>query len=125
MLQALQLAQKKLSKYYSATDNSPYGTTYALATILCPSKKLRYFDNEDWRGGDIDFMKQYQEAFRTEFATYQKQAQKEAQQPDVLETINDAEDEELASFAIRNKPNSLLLRSIANKMKLHDISQRG
>jgi hypothetical protein len=96
MLQALQLAQKKLSKYYSATDNSPHGITYALATILYPSKKLRYFDNEDWRGGDIDFMKQYQEAFRNEFATYQKQAQIEAQQPDVLETINDAEDEELA-----------------------------
>lgn len=57
MLRALQLAQKKLSKYYSGTDDSAYGTTCALATILYPSKKLRYFDNEDWRGGDIDFMK--------------------------------------------------------------------
>lgn len=96
MLRALQLAQKKLSKYYSGTDDSAYGTTCALATILYPSKKLRYFDNEDWRGGDIDFMKQYQDAFRNEFITYQKQAQREAHQPDTSEKIDDIEDEELA-----------------------------
>jgi hypothetical protein len=63
MLRALHLAQKKLSKYYSGTDNSAYSITYALATILYPLKKLRYFDNEDWRGGDIDFMKKYQDVF--------------------------------------------------------------
>lgn len=96
MLRALQLAQKKLSKYYSGTDDSAYGTTCALATILYPSKKLRYFDNEDWRGGDIDFMKQYQDAFRNEFITYQKQAQREAHPTDTSEKIDDIEDEELA-----------------------------
>lgn len=96
MLRALQLAQKKLSKYYSGTDDSAYGTTCALATILYPSKKLRYFDNKDWRGGDIDFMKQYQDAFRNEFITYQKQAQREAHPPDTSEKIDNIEDEELA-----------------------------
>ncbi|KAJ5764716.1 hypothetical protein N7520_004275 [Penicillium odoratum] len=96
MLQELQLAQKKLSKYYSGTDDSVYGTTCALATILYPPKKLRYFDNKDWRGGDIDFMRQYQDAFRNEFVTYQKQAQREAHQPDTSEKIDDIEDEELA-----------------------------
>jgi len=35
MLQALQSAKQKLSKYYTATDNEPYGTVYAIATILC------------------------------------------------------------------------------------------
>lgn len=95
MLQALQLAQKKLSKYYSGTDDSAYGTTCALATILYPSKKLRYFDNEDWRGCEVDFMKQYQDAFRKEFIAYQKQAQREAHQPDTAEKINDIKDEEL------------------------------
>ncbi|KAJ5110730.1 hypothetical protein N7532_001265 [Penicillium argentinense] len=45
MLQALQTAKKKLSKYYTATDHEPYGDIYALATILCPSKKLRYFSS--------------------------------------------------------------------------------
>lgn len=42
MLQALKVAKKKL-KYYSATDTESYVTVYAIATILCPSKKLRYF----------------------------------------------------------------------------------
>lgn len=32
MLQALQSAKQKLSKYYTATDNEPYGTVYAIAT---------------------------------------------------------------------------------------------
>jgi hypothetical protein len=50
MLQALRSAKRKLSKYYTETDNESYGIVYAIATILCPSKKLRYFDNADWRG---------------------------------------------------------------------------
>ena len=64
MLQALYAAQDKLIKYYKATDNNPYGSVYAIATILCPSKKLRYFDNDDWKGIDnngniVDWMKIY------------------------------------------------------------------
>ena len=41
-------------------------------------------------------MKQYQDTFRNEFITYQKQAQREAHQPDASEKIDDIEDEELA-----------------------------
>jgi hypothetical protein len=67
MLQALGAAKNKLSKYYTATDSESYGTIYALATILYPSKKLRYFDNADWRGENIDWMKHYQNLLQTEF----------------------------------------------------------
>ncbi|KAG0160238.1 hypothetical protein PDIDSM_7765 [Penicillium digitatum] len=52
--------QKKLSKYYTATEYEPYGDIYALATIFSPSKKLRYFSSTDWQG-DIDYANRYQE----------------------------------------------------------------
>jgi hypothetical protein len=48
MLQALGAVKRKLAKYYAATDNEVYGDIYALATILCLSKKLRYFQSADW-----------------------------------------------------------------------------
>ncbi|KAJ5378253.1 uncharacterized protein N7496_005662 [Penicillium cataractarum] len=40
-------------------------------------------------------MKQYQDAFRNKFITYQKQAQREAHQLDTLEKIDNIENEEL------------------------------
>jgi hypothetical protein len=77
MLWALQVAKEKLSKYYHATDKETYGIVYAIATILCPSKKLRYFDSKDWRGEDengkpVDFMKIYRDALQKEFNQYQQ-----------------------------------------------------
>ncbi|KAJ5267276.1 hypothetical protein N7478_010084 [Penicillium angulare] len=69
MLQALQTAKTKLSKYYTATDYEPYGDIYAFATILCPSKKLRYFSSSDWQG-DIDYVKHYHEVLKQEFDRY-------------------------------------------------------
>ncbi|KAJ5982330.1 hypothetical protein N7451_012430 [Penicillium sp. IBT 35674x] len=77
MLQALRAAKAKLRKYYTATDTEPYGAVYAIATILCPSKKLRYFDNEDWRGTNAngeqaDFMKIYRNKLQAEFERYKQ-----------------------------------------------------
>ncbi|KAJ5413745.1 hypothetical protein N7509_000372 [Penicillium cosmopolitanum] len=77
MLQGLRAAKAKLRKYYTATKTEPYGTVYAIATILCPSKKLRYFDNEDWRGTNAngeqaDFMKIYRNKLQTEFESYKQ-----------------------------------------------------
>lgn len=69
MLQALQTAKKKLSKYYTATDYEPYGDVYALATIFCPSKKLRYFASTDWQG-DVNYVDHYQEVLKREFDRY-------------------------------------------------------
>ena len=48
ILQALQAVKKKLLKYYTVTDYKTYGNIYALAIILYPSKKLRYFTLIDW-----------------------------------------------------------------------------
>lgn len=55
MLQALQAARKKLSEYYTATEDEPYDNIYAIATILTPSKKLRFFTTRDWRGEIFTF----------------------------------------------------------------------
>jgi hypothetical protein len=77
MLRALRGAKGKLSKYYSATGTESFGRVYAIATILCPSKKLRYFDSDEWKGEDedgqpIDFMKIYRDALQKEFTQYQQ-----------------------------------------------------
>lgn len=77
MLQALQAAKKKLSKYYTATDYETYGDIYALATILCPSKKLRYFTSTDWQG-NIDYVARYRDVLEREFRRYKERLQKEA-----------------------------------------------
>lgn len=98
MLQALQAAKKKLSKYYTATDHESYGTVYAIATILCPSKKLRYFVSPDWRGKneqgeEIDYMKYYREILQKEFKNYQQQVNKEVEPRHIPVSRNSAEDE--------------------------------
>jgi hypothetical protein len=77
ILTAIQAANAKLRKYYTETDNQPYGSVYAIATILTPSKKLRYFDNADWRGHDdhgrpVDFMKHYRDILQAKFNLYQQ-----------------------------------------------------
>jgi ribosomal protein S15P/S13E len=72
MLKALQAARRKLSAYYTATDKEAYGDIYAIATILSPSKKLRYFTTKDWQG-EVDYAKQYREVLEKEFTRYQQQ----------------------------------------------------
>jgi ribosomal protein S15P/S13E len=98
MLQALQAAKKKLSKYYTATDTEPYGSVYAMATILCPSKKLRYFDNADWRGTNkkgetVDFMKTYQEVLQKEFQRYQQRVTLETEPTNIQASLDPIENE--------------------------------
>lgn len=98
MLQALQAAKKKLSKYYTATDNESYGAVYAIATILCPSKKLRYFDSADWRGQngqreEVDYMKHYREVLQKEFNGYEQHINKKAGPLDIPVPLDSAGDE--------------------------------
>ena len=98
MLQALRAAKKKLSKYYTETDTKPYGSVYAMATILCPSKKLRYFDNADWRGTNkkgetVDFMKTYQEVLRKEFQRYQQRVTLETEPTNIQASLDPIENE--------------------------------
>lgn len=72
MLKALKAARRKLSVYYTATDKEAYGDIYAIATILSPSKKLRYFTTKDWQG-EVDYAKQYRKVLEKEFTRYQQQ----------------------------------------------------
>ncbi|KAJ9482098.1 hypothetical protein VN97_g11345 [Penicillium thymicola] len=92
MLQALQTAKKKLSKYYTATDYEPYGDIYALATIFSPSKKLRYFASTDWQG-NIDYVNHYQEVLNREFDRYRKMLTYDTDDPAALETSGGAIDD--------------------------------
>jgi len=99
MLQALQAAKEKLSKYYHATDKESYGIVYAIATILCPSKKLHYFDSKDWQGEDedgncVDFMKTYWDVLQKEFNQYQQQVVPQAA-PVNIQTSQDPIENEL------------------------------
>lgn len=96
MLQALGAAKEKLSKYYTTIDTESYGTTYAIATILYPSKKLRYFDTADWRGEDLYWMKYYRELLQKEFTHYQQEVIPATEPADVQLSTDPAEDEELA-----------------------------
>lgn len=96
MLQALAAAKTKLNKYYTATDREPYGKIYAIATILYPSKKLRYFNNKDWRGDDVDFMEEYRQVLQTEFKRYQQEILALADPLDTQVPQETAEEEELA-----------------------------
>lgn len=71
MLQALQAARKKLSEYYTATDDEAHGDIYAIATILAPSKKLRFFTTRDWRG-EIDYVQRYRDCLEKKFWRYKQ-----------------------------------------------------
>lgn len=75
MLNALCAAREKLSQYYTATDSEAYGDIYAIATILAPSKKLKFFTTKDWQGHD--YVKQYQECIEREFRLYKHRLSKE------------------------------------------------
>ena len=98
MLQALQAASEKLSKYYKETDSEAYSSVYAIATILSPSKKLRYFDNGDWRGHDefgrpLDFMRRYRDILQARFKLYQQKYQREIGPLSIERTPHSADDE--------------------------------
>ncbi|CEJ58345.1 hypothetical protein PMG11_07004 [Penicillium brasilianum] len=97
MLQALQTAKRKLSKYYTATDHESYGDVYALATILCPSKKLRYFALTDWQG-EIDYVKHYHGVLKREFHQYKEILRRDS---DTVEELSKSEDDEIARYLAR------------------------
>lgn len=71
MLQALQAAREKLSEYYKMTDHECYSDIYAIATILAPSKKLRFFKTKDWQS-DVDYAGRYRGRLEEEFWRYKR-----------------------------------------------------
>lgn len=125
ILTAIQAANTKLRKYYAETDNQPYGSVYAIATILTPSKKLRYFDNADWRGLDndgrpVNFMKHYQNILQARFKLYQQLHSKEAEPINTERIFQSAGDEleemcdsQTALQAEVNQPDDEIARYLA------------
>lgn len=75
MLNVLCAARKKLSQYYTATDSEAYGDIYAIATILAPSKKLRFFTTKNWQCHD--YVTQYRECLERKFRLYKHRLSKE------------------------------------------------
>lgn len=47
MLAALHAAKRKLSQYYSMTDQI-HNDLYAIGTIIAPQQKLQFFSTKDW-----------------------------------------------------------------------------
>lgn len=79
MLQALEAVKGKISKDYHATHKESYDIIYAIAPILCPSKKsfATLIARAGWKGEDeggncANFMKTYQYALLQEFNQYQQ-----------------------------------------------------
>lgn len=77
MLEALTAARTRLSEYYTATEVGRYGElyVYGMATILAPSKKLRFFTTKNWQGHD--YARQYRKCLEEEFKRYQRRLSKE------------------------------------------------
>jgi hypothetical protein len=99
MLQALKAAKTKLSKYYKATDTESFGTVYAIATILCPSKKLRFFEGDDWKGTnekgeEIRWMSIYRDILQREFDRYQQRIAPR-NEPSQVQVSPESDEEEL------------------------------
>ena len=133
MLQALQDAKGKLSKYYSATDTESFGQVYALATILCPSKKLYYFNSDDWKGEDeygqpVDYMKIYKDALIKEFTHYQQWFAAQVSPGDIkavqISTENPLDswvDSQATVPAEVEKPEDEIMRYLSKGKQLHLI----
>lgn len=93
MLEALKAARDKLSEYYTATDKEAYGDIYAIATILSPSKKLRYFTTKDWQGG-VDYVKKYRQSLERKFERYQQQVSETIEPATVQASTGPTSDDE-------------------------------
>ncbi|KAJ5264866.1 hypothetical protein N7505_007659 [Penicillium chrysogenum] len=92
-------AKQKLSKYYGATDSESFGTVYAIATILCPSKKLRFFEGDNWKGKnekgeDINWMEIYRDKLQKEFDQYQQRITRH-REPSQAQVAQEGDEEEL------------------------------
>ncbi|OQE58765.1 hypothetical protein PENNAL_c0360G08151, partial [Penicillium nalgiovense] len=68
MLAALYAAKRKLSQYYSMTDQIP-GDLYAIGTIIAPQQKLQFFSTKDW---DNNWRARYRNSFEHCLEPYQQ-----------------------------------------------------
>lgn len=68
MLAALHAAKRKLSQYYSMTDQI-HGDLYAIGTIIAPQQKLQFFSGQDW---DNNWRIRYRNSLERYFEPYQQ-----------------------------------------------------
>lgn len=119
MLQALQTAKRKLSKYYTTTDYESYSDIYTLATILCPSKKLRYFASSDWQG-DIDYINHYHRVLKREFQRYKEILHRDSDNIVLQDTTREAPDNKYSdldtTYASQNQPQDKLSKPEDDKI---------
>ncbi|EYE89960.1 uncharacterized protein EURHEDRAFT_435899, partial [Aspergillus ruber CBS 135680] len=70
MLAALYAAKKKLSHYYSMTDDIP-DDLYAIGTIIAPQQKLQFFSGKDWDDPVADWHGRYRASLERYLEPYQ------------------------------------------------------
>jgi hypothetical protein len=87
MLEALTAARTRLSEYYTTTEVERYGEFYGMATILAPSKKLRFFTTKNWQGHD--YARQYRKCLEEEFKRCKRRLSKE-KAPTSIESLTDS-----------------------------------
>lgn len=69
MLKALEAAKVKLSHYYGMTDQIP-SDLYAIATILAPQHKLKFFSTKEWNDPDQDWQARYRSSLEKYLEPY-------------------------------------------------------
>lgn len=72
MLAALHAAKKKLSHYYSMTDEIP-DDLYAIGTIIAPQQKLHFFSGKEWDDLVADWCGRYCASLECYLKPYQSQ----------------------------------------------------
>lgn len=83
ILSSLETAQKKLSKYYSMTNNIE-DNFYTIGTILAPANKLQFFSTKDWEFNNQkkNYKKIYRQSLESFFGLYSQNSPEDKLQSD-------------------------------------------
>lgn len=95
MLSALKAGEKKLSFYYSKTEQM-HGSYYAIATILAPTHKLQFFSSREWGDNSQDWREIYRNTLQEYLEPY-KQRLSDSQRPSTYQSPT-GHNSELHSF---------------------------
>ena len=74
MLKAFEAAKVKLSHYYAMTDQI-HSDLYAIATILAPQHKLKFFSTKEWEDPEKDWQGRYRSSLKKYMEPYQERLQ--------------------------------------------------